>query len=154
YSVRPEPDQIEHYLVQADRVEGLLTRAVETALAEWVAGRKIDDVLLHGKAELPGWVLDELPKRIEPYRLGIRVQRVSVPELPHPDEVLEAFTKVSQADQNRSQLVHVAETEAKQTRATAEAAKYRIHRETEASVQEKRAAAVADANRFEERLRK
>src|SRR5207248_7879636 len=42
YKVRP--DEVEDFVARADRPEGLVTRAAETAMAEWVAGRTVDDV--------------------------------------------------------------------------------------------------------------
>src|SRR5262249_35223204 len=47
YKVRPE--EVAEYVAQADRVPALLSRLVEAAMAAWVAGRDVDDVLLNGK---------------------------------------------------------------------------------------------------------
>src|SRR4051812_2725539 len=65
YSVRP--DGVEDYVVQADRADELVARAAETAMAEWVAGRTVDEVLLNGKSALPGWLVAHTQDLIEPY---------------------------------------------------------------------------------------
>lgn len=54
------PNELEDYVAQADRTEALLTRAAEAVLAEWVAGREVDDVLLNGKNVLPQALIAEL----------------------------------------------------------------------------------------------
>ena len=45
-------DELVDYVAAGDRVEGLLVRAAEAALAEWTASRTVDEVLLHGKMDL------------------------------------------------------------------------------------------------------
>src|SRR5262249_29799592 len=75
---RVRPDEVEDYLAQrdADRsvsgINRLVGLGVESLLAEWVASRNVDEVLLHGKADLPHWLVDRpqqrLEKRLDPYR--------------------------------------------------------------------------------------
>src|SRR5262249_41668518 len=54
-----DADRVEDFVVQldgdggAERVDALVARAAEAEVAEWVAGRTVDDVLLRGKADLP-----------------------------------------------------------------------------------------------------
>ena len=47
YTVRA--DEVATYLAARDRVDGAVSRAAEAALAEWVAGRTVDEVLLTGR---------------------------------------------------------------------------------------------------------
>ena len=55
YSI--DNDQVEKYFLHSDRAELLIASTAETVLAEWVAGRNVDHVLLDGKKLLKG-VLD------------------------------------------------------------------------------------------------
>src|SRR6516164_6717510 len=71
YKVRR--DEEAEYGLQAERVDGLLTRAVESVMARWVAGRTVDDVLLNGKNEMRPVLVDQTQEWIEPYRLGVQV---------------------------------------------------------------------------------
>src|SRR5438874_285986 len=48
YAVRA--DEAAAYVAARDRVDGAVSRSAEAALAEWVAGRPVDEVLLTGKA--------------------------------------------------------------------------------------------------------
>src|SRR5207247_9221806 len=63
-------DQVERYVLQSDRADDLVARAAETAVAEWVAGHTVDDVLLQGKIDLPRWLVTRTQEFIQPYALG------------------------------------------------------------------------------------
>jgi membrane protease subunit HflK len=63
YTVRA--DEVATFLAARDRLDGAVSRAAETALAEWVAARPVDDVLLTGKAVLPGVLTARLRTRLE-----------------------------------------------------------------------------------------
>jgi membrane protease subunit HflK len=106
YAVRG--DQVAQFLAVRQRVDGAVNRAAEASLAEWVAGRPVDDVLLMGKAILPGLLAARLRERLEPYRLGIEVQSAAVDELAPPDEVKGAFAAVTSAQA----AIHTREQEA------------------------------------------
>src|SRR5262245_29250129 len=80
-------EEVADFVVQRDRADGLVARAAEAVLAEWVAGRTVDEVLLRGKAALPAWLVRQTQARIAPYRLGVRVQEASVLHLNPPAEV-------------------------------------------------------------------
>src|SRR5262249_18994576 len=123
YTVRP--DEVEDYVVQADRADALVARAVEPALAEWVAGRPVDDILINGKPLLPRWLVAEVQKRLDAYRLGVQVQRASVPLLAPPDEVKPAFDAVNRAETEIRTRKYEAEQEAEASRRRAESEKYR-----------------------------
>jgi membrane protease subunit HflK len=93
-----DADQVEKFVLQGDRVDSLLARAAESALAEWVAARTVDDVLLRGKQLLPGWLVAEMSRRLLPYDLGVNVGKASVLFLSPPVEVKNAFAEVARAE--------------------------------------------------------
>jgi modulator of FtsH protease HflK len=145
-------DRVEDYVIQADRVDSLVARAAETALAEWVAGRTVDDVLLRGKALLPAWLVQKTQQRIEPYRLGIQVrEEASVTYLYPPDDVRSAFDEVTRAQTAMRTNKYKAEQEAEQMHREAQGDKYRIEQLTAAYVRAQRLLARAEADTFDQR---
>jgi membrane protease subunit HflK len=95
YAVRA--DAVADYSAVRDRVDGIIARAAEATLAEWVAGRGVDEVLLTGKAALPLLLSARLRERLESYRLGIDVQSAGVTHLAPPKNVNFAFVGVTSA---------------------------------------------------------
>jgi membrane protease subunit HflK len=93
-----DADQVDKFVIQADRVDSLLARAAESALADWVAARTVDDVLLRGKQLLPVWLVAELSRRLLAYDLGVNVGKASVTYLSPPAEVKNKFAEVSRAE--------------------------------------------------------
>src|SRR5207249_2537432 len=135
YAVRE--DEVENYVVQADRVDGILARVAESALAEWVAGHTVDDVLLQGKALVPEVVVRQTQQRLQPYHLGIEIQGASVAHLFPPDEVKPAFDEVTRAQTGIHTQKQKALEEAARRLREAQAEKYRTEQLTAAYVQEK-----------------
>jgi modulator of FtsH protease HflK len=150
YSV--DDRQVIAFVEKEDRVDGLIARAVETVLAEWVAGRPIDEVLLRGKILLPEVLLSRTQERIDDYQLGVQVQEVAVAHLFPPEEVREAFDKVTRAQASIRTSEQNALQSAARTRREAMTAKYQIEKQTESHVLERILLAQAEADRFETRL--
>src|SRR5262249_50235962 len=69
---------LDDYVMPRGGAEGAIARQAESALTEWAAGRRFDDILLAGSSDLPRWLTPRLQERIEPYRLGVRIQNISV----------------------------------------------------------------------------
>jgi membrane protease subunit HflK len=151
WKVRPE--QLEDYVVQADRVEEVLTRAAEVVLAEWVAGRGVDDVLLNGKNALPPTLVATTQSRVDDYRLGIQVLDARVGLLAPPEGVKHAFDSVASEQANVATLVNQAEQEAESKLRAAQSDKYRTEQETAAYVERQTLLARREAERFGERLK-
>jgi len=144
YSVG-EGDAVIDFVLSRDRVEPAISRATEAALHEWVAANGVDDVLLKGKVELRQWLPPRVQERIEPYRLGVRVQSASVVYLGAPEDVKPDFervmiaqsqinTKVNDAKQESARLMKNAEADANSwtQRAAGYAAGRRVLAESEA----------------------
>jgi membrane protease subunit HflK len=149
---RVNADEVADYLTQADRADGLVARAAEAVLAEWVAGRPVDDVLTRGKSALPRWLVERTQERLKPYRLGVELQEASVALLLPPAEVKDAFDAVTQAQTRIRTGVYQAEQEAEQRRRQAESEKYRLEQLAAAYAREQRLLAEADAESFGRRL--
>jgi membrane protease subunit HflK len=150
YTVREE--EVTDYLLQQDRADDLVARVAETVVAEWVAGRSVDDVLLHGRSELRGRLVGECARRLEPYHLGVEVQQADVGYLFPPRQVKDAFDEVTRAQAKMVEDTNRAEEEATKKWSQARAEKYRIEQLTLAYAHEQRSRAKAEAESFEKRL--
>jgi membrane protease subunit HflK len=150
YSV--QPDRVDDYVMHADRADSLIARAAETLLAEWVAGRTIDEVLIEGKSVLPRWLVEQTRERLESYHLGVAIQDASVAHLLPPGEVKDAFDNVTRAQTEIRTSLHKAEMEAEQRLRSAQADQYRMGQQTTAAAAEQLLLAHAEADSFERRL--
>jgi membrane protease subunit HflK len=150
YAVRP--DGVEDYVVHADEADGLVARAAETAMAEWVAGRTVDEVLLRGKVDLPPWLVEQTRQRVAPYRLGVAISDASVSLLLPPQQVKSAFDQVTQAQTEIRTGLYKAEREADESVRRAESEKYRLDQLAAAYANEQTVLARAEAESFGRRL--
>jgi membrane protease subunit HflK len=154
YTLSADPTALEEFVMNRDRIDGVIIREAETALVEWVAGRTVDEVLLTGNTELPGWVLERTQERIAPHRLGIRLQQASVAYLAPLDEVRSAFDEVNRAQTNIHTQEFRARQDAEQRDREALAEAYRLDQQAQASVEGKRRVAKAEAEAFQKRAEK
>jgi membrane protease subunit HflK len=150
YKVRPT--EVEAYVLQADRVEGLVARAAETVMAQWVAGRTVDEVLLNGKNEMRADLVARTQERLEPYRLGVEVLDARVGLIAPPDDVKAAFDNVARAQTGIATLINKAEQEAESQWRTAQADKYRLQQSTAAETHGLVLLARREAENFLRRL--
>jgi membrane protease subunit HflK len=155
YTVAPEEEEIVRYVLYGgDRVDGLITRVADAVLVEWAAGRRIDDLLLRGQAELPARLVEQTQDRVAAYHVGVRIQRASVAWLQPPDEVKPAFDEVTSAQASISTKERVASKEAAENLARAEAERYRLEQDARAYAEEQKLKARAEADAFLKRLEK
>ncbi|HKB03684.1 MAG TPA: protease modulator HflK [Gemmataceae bacterium] len=152
YSVGEGMTDLEDYVTQKDRVDGVLARETEAALGEWVSGRAVDDVLLTGNAALPNWLARRVQERVTPQRLGVRVQQASVAYLAPPDEVRAAFEEVNTAQATARAQEQRAHQEAARMRSDAEAAAYQLEQQALGYAATRKALAKAEADAFLKRL--
>lgn len=150
FTVRPQ--EVESYARLRGRADALVARAAESALAEWIAGRKIDDVLLAGSAQLPAFLIQRVQDLVEPYGLGVRIEQASITRLAPPGEVKEAFEKVAQAQTGIRTQEYQAQQLASRRLSDAEGEKISRERQTAAYAREQRSLAEADAKAFAIRL--
>lgn len=146
------PDGVVRYVEQAARADELIARAAEAAVAEWVAGRGIDEVLVEGKTVLPEVVVSQTQARIDPYGLGVRVQAADVAHLYPPDEVKHAFEEVTRAETSIRTREHEARQEAARLFREAQTRRRQLETETEAYVTAALRRAQAEADAFLARL--
>jgi membrane protease subunit HflK len=148
-------NEVEQFVLYGDqRADGLVARAAETVLTEWVAGRGINEVLLSGKQMLPGSLVAETQRRIEPYRLGVQIQVATVSHLSPPSAVKPHFDAVTQAQAEIQTRVHKANQDANDKLRKAEAEKDRRVHLAVKNAEEVKGVAAAVAMAFEDRLKK
>jgi membrane protease subunit HflK len=149
---RVQPDELEEYVVNRDRLDDVLTRAAESAMGEWVANHAVDEVLLRGKPELRAFLLKALPARFHEYRLGIELRDARVALIAPPEEVKDAFDAVSRAQTQMLTLQHKAEQDAETRLRVARSESYGIEQNAEAFKTSKTLLARQEAGSFEKRL--
>jgi membrane protease subunit HflK len=150
YKVRPAA--LADYVLQSDRVPGVLARVLEATVVEWVAGRDVDDVLLRGKNAMRRDIIARIAQRIEPYQLGVEVLDARVARIAPPDEVKDAFDSVARAQTGIATAVFRAEQEKATRKRMAEAERYRIEQTAAAYAHNRRVIAEQEARRFRARL--
>jgi regulator of protease activity HflC (stomatin/prohibitin superfamily) len=120
-------------------------------LAEWLAARKIDEVLIRGQADLPRYLIQQTQERIAAYRLGIRIHNANVSYLSPPQQVKSDFDEVTRAQT----AIHTLENEAQQRRQEilrdADRARFDLQKRAEGYRTERLRLAQAEAERFTER---
>jgi membrane protease subunit HflK len=147
-----QPEEVVDYVIQADRIEPTLGRVAESVLAEWVAGRTVDAVLLAGKRQMPAYLVQKTQERLAPYRLGVQILDARVGLITPPDEVKPAFDNVARAQTTIATLINKAEQEADSRRRTAEADCYRIAQLAAADAHSRTLLAQREAESFRRRL--
>jgi len=146
------PEAVVEYVLHADRTDALVARIAETVMAEWVAQRNVDDVLLLGKAQLPNWVVKQSQQRLASYALGVRIQSASVSYLLPPDAVKSAFDDVTKAQTNKETRLTQAVQEANRIRREAEMERVKLEQATAAEVKATVALAQTEADSFKRRV--
>jgi modulator of FtsH protease HflK len=148
YAIGETDDDLDDYVMHQDQVTGVLERLTEAAVSEWAAGRPVDQVLLTGSAALPAWVMDRAAERLPAFRLGVRLQRVSVAYLAPPEEVRAAFESVTQAQTGIRTKELQARQEANQRERQADALSFRLAQEAAEYRDSQHRQASADAADF------
>jgi membrane protease subunit HflK len=152
YAIGETDEDLDDFVNHRDQVDAVLGRVAEAAAAEWCAGRGVDRVLLTGNAALPAWVMERVGGRLPAFRLGVRVQRVSVSYLAPPEEVRAAFEAVTQAQTGIRTREFQALQEKEQRERQSAALKYKLEQEAEEYRETQLRQARADAAAFRDEL--
>jgi len=148
-----QADEVVAYAIQADQVPATVSKAAEAVMAEWVAGRTVDDVLLNGKREMRSHLVEQTGQRIKPYHLGVQVLDAQVGLIAPPEEVKPAFDNVARAQTTIMTLINKAEQDAASRYRTAEADRYRLQQQAAADANSRVLLARQEAESFTRRLR-
>jgi membrane protease subunit HflK len=153
FKVSANEKEMERFVLQQDNIDLFVARAAESLVAEWIAGRKIDEVLRRGKSELPRFLSELMQKRLKDYELAVEFEYASVTKLDPPEQVKEDFDKVAQAATNMDTQVNQAVEIANSKLRGAQAETLAIGRQaaTYKDIEPKRA--DTDAKNFANRLK-
>ena len=147
-----DPDAVVSFVEQQDRVEELIARTAEAGLAEWIAGRTVDDVLLRGKSTIPEDLKKQLQPRLDSAGLGVQLDKVEVAYLSPPEEVKRDFEGVARAEAERKQMGEQARQQTLQKESEAAAEIRKLDLDADAYARIRLEQARAEASTFEARL--
>jgi modulator of FtsH protease HflK len=153
FKVHDDETDMEKFVLQQDAIDAFVARAAESLLAEWIAARKIEDVLHHGKSELPGFLHDHLQARLKPYGLGVKVEYASIEKLDPPDQVKPAFDKIAQVEKAIRTQIDQAETEANRNSSEGAATANQIEQQARSYAHNQKEQAVTEASNFLKRMK-
>lgn len=152
YRVIEDDAHLVQYVLLQSRVEPLIARATEAALAEWLAGQEVDDAILNGKKRLGLFLRERVEKSIAAYDLGVQIDRASIMLIQPPSKVREFFDAVGEAHTAMQTQITKAEEDKKSSEFKAKAEVVRIKNDSAAYAREQELAAQADADNFLVRL--
>ena len=152
FKVRDQEADMEHFMLQQDAVDAFVARTAESLLAEWIGGRKVDDVLRTGKSELPPFLHEHLQDRLDPYDLGVEIEHASIIKLDPPDQVKADFGRIAQAQTAISTKINQAQEEERRRKDTASAEIVAIAGRAKSYAKEQAIGSLSDAENFLKRL--
>ncbi|QAS53967.1 FtsH protease activity modulator HflK [Halobacillus litoralis] len=131
------------YLFASEEPEQVLFNATSSSLRGVIGSSEIDEALTSGKAEIENEVREVLVQLIDQYEIGISIIDVRLQEVDLPNkEVRSAFTKVTDAREQKQSKVNEAEKYANQKREEALGEKDAIMQRAEGDKVER----IQDAN--------
>jgi membrane protease subunit HflK len=151
YSVG-DGDEVVRYVLQRDRVEPAVSRVTEAALAEWVAGHTVDEVLLTGKVALRDFLVRRVQQRLAAFEMGVKIQSASVTWLAAPDDVKPEFELVAIAQSRIRTLENDAKQEAERMNRRASSEANDLRQQSDAYAEGRMRLAESDARAFLTRL--
>jgi membrane protease subunit HflK len=104
-------DDPKQYLFHVYSPGQTLRDASESAMREVVGDRTVDEVLTIGRQEIENETLLRLKELSKHYGLGISVMQVQLRDVHPPRNVQASFNEVNQAQQEKEQMINVANGE-------------------------------------------
>lgn len=138
------------YLFRTQDVARSVGAAVETALAERVAGRNVDAVLTTEKQSVQDEVRAEAQRILNEYRAGVLLSTVNMESAVPPPEAADAFRDVASARADSSRIVSEAQGYANDVLPKARGQASQMLEEAQAYKESRINTAQGDAARFTE----
>lgn len=83
----------------------------EAAMREVIGDRTVDEVITIGRQEIEVDALGKMQELVKHYQLGIRVDQVQLKNVNPPKQVVSSFNEVNKAQQDRENMLNVANGE-------------------------------------------
>jgi membrane protease subunit HflK len=83
----------------------------EAAMREVIGDRTVDEVITIGRQEIEVDALGKMQEQVKHYQLGIRVDQVQLKNVNPPRQVVASFNEVNKAQQDRENMLNVANGE-------------------------------------------
>ena len=83
----------------------------EAAMREVIGDRTVDEVITIGRQEIEVDALGKMQELVKRYQLGIRVDQVQLKNVNPPKQVVSSFNEVNKAQQDRENMLNVANGE-------------------------------------------
>ncbi len=99
------------YSFHLRKPEGTLRDFSESVMREVVGDRTVDEVLTYGRQEIENDVMIKLSAAVDKLQMGLRVIQVQLNRVHPPPMVQRSFDEVSRAQQEREQMINVANGE-------------------------------------------
>lgn len=99
------------FLFQVKEPESTLRAVSESVMREVVGDRTVDEVITVGRQEIEVVALQRMQKLVDNYKMGLSIDQVQLKDVNPPPPVQPSFNEVNQAQQQREQLINVANGE-------------------------------------------
>lgn len=83
----------------------------EAAMREVIGDRTVDEVITIGRQEIEVDALTQMQELVKHYQLGIRVDQVQLKNVNPPRQVVSSFNEVNKAQQDRENMLNIANGE-------------------------------------------
>ncbi len=103
--------QPELYLFKVREPGSTLRDISESVMRTVVGDRTVDEVITIGRQEIEADALNQLQVQVNKYELGLSIDQVQLKNVNPPRPVQPSFNEVNQAQQEREQLINVANGE-------------------------------------------
>jgi len=97
------------YLFRTDNVAQVVSMAVETAIAQRITARSVDDILTSGKAAIQDDVRAAAQRLLDEYRAGVLLSTINIDGVTPPPEAADAFRDVASARADSARIVSEAQ---------------------------------------------
>ena len=99
------------FLFQVKEPESTLRAVSESVMREVVGDRTVDEVITVGRQEIEVVALQRMQELVDNYKMGLSIDQVQLKDVNPPPPVQPSFNEVNQAQQQREQLINVANGE-------------------------------------------
>jgi membrane protease subunit HflK len=136
------------YLYRSRESAGMIARAVESAFAQTIAAKPVDDILTTGKIAVQNDTLRRSREILDAYQSGVFISSINIENVIPPAEVADAFREVAGARADRDRIVNEAHGYANDAIARAEGEAGKLTSDAESYRQQRVNEAEGDAARF------